>query len=438
MNQMELQSLYVTGAGRFAGGRALRWGSFPVLLWSLLGLVLVIGGSLLFALLLAVRPGVAQQLFVQHLPLILAVVAAYAVATIVIEKISRFPGWSSVAVVLPAVTGVFLVLVCTLWIGRFYYSRSFLLAAYCLSLLWLMVGMHLRRRYLIPRLALVLEGEATELAKIRGVRWQVLVKPSLANTQVDGVVVDLHAKLSDPWLRFIADCALHNVPVYHARWVYESVTGRTSLEQMSDGFMSSLEPSGTYLLGKRAIDVLAVLAISPLVVLLLAIITLAIKTDAPGPVFFVQERVGRGGQIFRMLKFRSMHLQSESDGARFADHADPRVTRVGKVLRKWRLDELPQVGNVLLGHMSLVGPRPEQVDFVRYFEAQIPFYGFRQIIRPGITGWAQVTHGYAADVESTAEKLERDIYYIRHMSVWLDVAILIRTLRTLITGFGAR
>ena len=153
---------------------------------------------------------------------------------------------------------------------------------------------------------------------------------------------------------------------------------------------------------------------------------------------FIQNRVGKGNKDFRIYKFRSMSKDSEAAGAQFAQCGDMRVTRVGKVIRKLRIDELPQFFNVLKGDMSLIGPRPEQRTFVDQFEREIPFYMYRHIVRPGISGWAQVVHGYAADTDDTRIKIEHDFYYIKHFSLWLDVLIVFKTIKTILTGFGAR
>jgi len=186
------------------------------------------------------------------------------------------------------------------------------------------------------------------------------------------------------------------------------------------------------------LDVGVVLVTAPVSVPIGLLAAIAIKLGSPGPLFFVQERIGQRGKRFRMIKFRSMRTDAENEGARFAARTDERITRVGSFLRQTRIDELPQFWNVLKGEMSVIGPRPEQPDFVTSFEASIPFYGYRHLVKPGITGWAQVHFGYAASEEDTRNKLEYDLYYARHCSIWLDLAIIFRTFRTIFTGDGAR
>src|SRR5690606_1724012 len=176
----------------------------------------------------------------------------------------------------------------------------------------------------------------------------------------------------------------------------------------------------------------------PLVVPLGLVVGLLVKFSSPGPVLFWQERIGERGRVFRIVKFRSMRVDAERNGAQFAASDDERITPVGRVLRRYRLDELPQLWNVLKGDMSIVGPRPEQVEFARRFEERIPFYHWRHRVKPGITGWAQVQQGYAVGIEDTIQKLEYDLYYVKHLSLWLDLSILLRTVRIIVTGFGAR
>ena len=164
----------------------------------------------------------------------------------------------------------------------------------------------------------------------------------------------------------------------------------------------------------------------------------AIRLESPGSELFVQNRVGQGGREFKIYKFRSMAADSEADGAKLAQVGDSRITRVGSFIRKTRLDELPQFFNILKGDMSLIGPRPEQKYFVERFEQSIPFYGYRHIVKPGLSGWAQVTQGYAGNEDETQVKLEHDFYYIKHFSLSLDILIIFKTVKTILTGFGAR
>src|SRR5690606_19730177 len=179
---------------------------------------------------------------------------------------------------------------------------------------------------------------------------------------------------------------------------------------------------------KRVIDIAFVVLASPLLLPAFLILAILIKLDSPGPVFYLQERIGEGNIPFRMIKFRSMYVDAEADGAQVTAKDDPRITRVGRFMRRFRIDEWPQLWNVLIGEMSLIGPRPEQVVFAREYEKEIPGYSCRHLVKPGITGWAQVQHGYAAGTDDTRTKLEYDLYYIKNMSIWLDLSILIRTI----------
>ncbi|OUN01765.1 MAG: hypothetical protein BAA04_04300 [Firmicutes bacterium ZCTH02-B6] len=321
---------------------------------------------------------------------------------------------------------------------RPYYSRSFLLASFLLLLTWQFIEVLPYRAVRAPRLAAVPGPLVEKLMRVEGLNLTLLTEPLIDST-IEGLVVDLHMPLSKEWSRFVAESAAMGLPVYHAASVYEAATAKVSLEHAHAGWLSALFNGNLgYLPLKRAIDILCVLVSLPIVIPLSLVIALLIRLDSGGPVLFWQERVGQGGSVFRLVKFRSMRVDAERNGAQFARPDDDRVTRVGRVLRKYRLDELPQLWNVLKGEMSLIGPRPEQVEFARQFEEEIPFYRWRHRVKPGITGWAQVQQGYAAGVQDTMEKLEYDLYYVKHLSLWLDLNIALKTIVTIVTGFGAR
>ena len=167
-------------------------------------------------------------------------------------------------------------------------------------------------------------------------------------------------------------------------------------------------------------------------------VALAVKLTSKGPLFFRQSRVGMGGRIFNVVKFRTMFTDAESGGAKWATKDDPRVTKVGMILRKTRIDEIPQLWNVLRGDMGFVGPRPERPEFVAWLTQELPFYYLRTLIRPGLTGWAQVRYGYGATLAETKEKLEYDLYYIKHMSLGLDLLIMFETIKTILRRRGAQ
>jgi len=187
---------------------------------------------------------------------------------------------------------------------------------------------------------------------------------------------------------------------------------------------------------KRVIDLVLSFALILVLSPLMLVTGIAIKLDSKGPVFYRQSRTGLNGVTFMLHKFRTMMEDAEKSGARWSEKNDPRVTRVGRFLRATRIDELPQLWNVLLGQMSFIGPRPERPDFNSELEAAIPYYDLRHLVKPGITGWAQVLYPYGASVEDAREKLQYDLYYIKNYSVMLDLVILIRTMRVVFLGYG--
>ena len=220
---------------------------------------------------------------------------------------------------------------------------------------------------------------------------------------------------------------------------YERLTGKIAIEALTPHDLISspdFRKSHVDLAFGHALSLLVSLIALVALLPLFALIALVIKLDSPGPVFFVQNRVGLRGSTLRLLKFRTMHPVDRSASEWVRDNCD-RITRVGQWLRRFRLDELPQLVNVLKGEMNLVGPRPHPVSNVELFKQNIPYYWLRSVVRPGLTGWAQVRQGYANGLEEETEKMRHDLYYIKHMSAWLDLRILFSTLQTVLAGHGS-
>ncbi len=214
-----------------------------------------------------------------------------------------------------------------------------------------------------------------------------------------------------------------SIPIYNARETW-------FLENLNRG------PSRGYRLVKRLADLAGVIVFSPLFVALAILTALLVRISSPGPVLFSQIRVGRNGMLYRLYKFRSMRTDAERDGAQWAQENDPRITAVGKILRATRLDEIPQVFNVLKGEMSFVGPRPERPEFVSQLEKTIPHYQLRHLVKPGLTGWAQVKYRYGASEEDAATKLTYDLYYVKNVAPVLDIKILLKTVMTILGRQG--
>lgn len=204
-------------------------------------------------------------------------------------------------------------------------------------------------------------------------------------------------------------------------------------QAISGGFSGS--SSWIYPILKRGFEVLFSITLLIFTMPVLVLTAIAIKLESPGPIFYKQERVGQNGKLFSIIKLRSMRTDAEKNGPQWAAQNDPRVTRVGKFIRKTRIDEIPQIINVLSGDMSLIGPRPERPMFTEQFDKEIPGFKKRLLVKPGLTGWAQVNGGYEA---TPAEKFELDMYYIQKQSISLDLRILIRTVWVVLSGSGAR
>ena len=254
------------------------------------------------------------------------------------------------------------------------------------------------------------------------------------------IAIDLRAILSDRVAQYLSACDVAGYNIRPFNQTYEEHTGRVPLVHLAEGWEISapLLEVAPWIPGKRLFDTFAALVTAPIWVVLGAVVGLYIKLASPGPAIFSQERIGLEGQPFIMHKFRTMVPDAEKDGPQFAKEGDVRLIRGGGVLRKSRLDEIPQLWNVVKGDMSLVGPRAEQVPFVDSFREQIPFYEHRHLVRPGVTGWAQVNYGYADDEADTVEKLTYDLYYIKNMSPVMDIRVLWKSVWTVLTGAGAR
>ncbi len=365
-------------------------------------------------------------------------ICAFFLSFMLYKKIQKFPDARSIIYLLPSVTLSWGAIMGGIFLLKVEYSRTVLLVGYLIANTWTVLGYYLGKRYYCLKLAVVPYGNYQELEQFKSIDTRILIEPTLGNTRFDAVVADLRSDMPNEWQTFLANCALANIPVYHSRQMVEQLTGRVKITHLSENIFGALYTRSTYGMVKRCAEIVFVLLLLPIWLPLMLIFGLLVKLESQGPMFFTQERVGLGDQDFTVYKLRSMCQDSEKQGAQFATQGDARVTRIGKFIRKTRIDEIPQFINILKGDMSLIGPRPEQRVFVEQFKQEIPFYSYRHVVRPGISGWAQVTQGYAANSDETSIKLEYDLYYIKHFSFWLDVLIVFKTIKTMLTGFGAR
>lgn len=329
---------------------------------------------------------------------------------------------------------------------RPYWSRPYFAAVIGIWVAGALVHRYLRRLRPWAEDLIVVTGEKALVEDLRNAEHTNVIdvydpagEPPAELPEAVALVVDLRPVMSDRMAQFVSSWTLAGYPVRALSTVYEEYTGRLPMVHLAEGWeLSAPVLRNEYANFKRAIDITLVALTSPLWVLLAAAIWVAVRIDSSGPAIYRQERIGREGNVFTLYKFRTMVLDAEKDGPQFTSRNDSRLTGMGKFLRRFRADEIPQLVNVLKGDLSLVGPRPERPVFTEQFERTIPFYGYRHLVRPGVTGWAQVNFGYADGEYETVEKLTYDLYYVKHMSPWLDLLILGQSMWTVLSGFGAQ
>ncbi|MEZ0243934.1 MAG: sugar transferase [Sphingomonas sp.] len=371
--------------------------------------------------------------------------SASVIALFLYRRVTSFPGTSGFAFIIPTYSVTFGVAIAVMLGLRLAYSGSMLTAGYGASMAFGFYATHLGQRYARRQFYLVPFGN-TDIARdsASNVEWIVLHQPQLPPDDRHGAIVaDLRHDMDPEWERMLASAALSGRMVYHTKQLHESLTGKVEIEHLSENSFGSLLPNLAYRKIKRAADIVASALALPVLVVPFILLAIWIRIDSPGPALFRQERMGFRGKPFKVIKFRTMEQRppaaegEERDDA-ITMHDDSRITRVGRFLRRTRIDELPQLWNVLIGEMSLIGPRPEALPLSQWYETELPFYVYRHIVRPGITGWAQVNQGHVAALGDVHIKLHYDFYYIKHFSAWLDILIMLRTVGTMLTGFGSK
>ena len=356
-------------------------------------------------------------------------------------SIETYPGIRSSYVIFPTALTGHGVMIVALLLSRLPYDRLALALGFGLHVLWNYFVYFRAERKIRQRIAIVPLGDVARLKQIENVEWQTLRRPRLEETAgCHAIVADFAADLPDEWEAFLADAALAGRIVYQVKQLSESLSGRVELDHLSENSFGSLLPARGYFHLKSLADFLVAVALLPVALPLMAVVALAIRAEGPGAIFFRQSRIGYAGARITVYKFRTMRPVSVEDERRAAmtGKDDERITRVGAFLRRSRIDELPQIFNILKWQMSWIGPRPEAEVLSIWYTSELPFYRYRHVVKPGISGWAQVNQGHVAEVEEVNAKLQYDFYYIKYFSPWLDLLIVFRTIKTVLTGFGSR
>ncbi|SSY80069.1 sugar transferase [Alysiella crassa] len=352
-----------------------------------------------------------------------------------ISAITKHPGQKSALSIVPNSLFWFTMVWVALRVFGLPYSVWYLGLGWLLSIAFSYLDFRIQTRKTTV-LAYIPFGRAKTAHILPETEWICLTEPFAPNHLIDGYVTDLRSsELTSEWQKFLAQQILKGISVYHIRQMEEVLTGRVKITHFSENELGSLLPSQNYMNIKHILDCILIILSLPITLPLVLIVSILIKLEDGGSIIYTQPRIGYRGKTITVYKLRSM---KENNQESITTSDDDRITKIGKIIRKTRIDELPQFINVLKGEMSLIGPRAEFKTFAEELEQQVPFYNYRHIVKPGISGWAQVMHGYATGTEETQVKIEYDFYYIKHFSFSLDVLIFFKTIKTILTGFGAR
>ena len=395
-------------------------------------------GAAIVAVLLPALLGDAEQRVGSGEATVIGCCLAVLLGAYMLRQLTAFPGVQRHACVLPVFLAAYGAIVVVFVVFQLDYSRLQLGKSFFAAVIWFHFVLHVEQPVRRPRLLVLRGGNAEDLLDLDGADWQFASSPDEVPGDVTGVVADLRSELEPNWEKFLARCALKGVPLYHSKEIRESLTGHVAIEHLSENTLGTFLPSSLYMRFKRMLDLAGVLISAPVAVPIALLTALLVKLVDGGPVLFRQTRMGFRGQPFAIYKFRTMAVGSETAGLGFTEENDSRISRLGRVLRRYRLDELPQILNILRGEMSWIGPRPESMALADWYETRIPFYSYRHIVRPGITGWAQVNQGNVAMIKAATTKLHYDFYYIKHVSFWIELLIAARTVRIVLSGFGSR
>ncbi|MDJ0922041.1 MAG: exopolysaccharide biosynthesis polyprenyl glycosylphosphotransferase [Henriciella sp.] len=361
----------------------------------------------------------------------------------IFRKVTSLAGATAFMNIIPSFLTSYGLVVAVFFALRLQYSRYQFIVSFILVVAMFYVLMFVLSRFRRSRFALMTDRKLSEFPRLPRVEWVMTPTPELASERrFLPLVVDLHSPLiNEQTQRYIAEESIAGRRVYDVEEIKESLLGRVPIDRLAQSTFGHLAPGSIYAPAKRYVD--ALLAALFLIVLspLMLLVALIIRLDSKGPAIFKQERMGFRGQPFTVYKFRSMRVIDESERDRSADMTmtdDDRITKIGQFIRRTRIDELPQAFNILRGEMSWIGPRPETLSLSSWYEKEIPFYRYRHMIRPGITGWAQVKQGHVTSVKDVRAKLEYDFYYVKNFSLWMDILIAIKTVGVMISGNGSK